>query len=75
MGAAVCAAAVLMARHAGLIDGLDFGAGQYYYTDIPGWRERFAPPGLRERGSTALFVTLLVAWGALMYWLWRRVDR
>ena len=35
MALALAAAAYAMVRHLGLVDGLDFGCGQYYYTDIP----------------------------------------
>jgi len=31
----------IMNNGLGLIEGLDFGPGQYYYTDIPGWQEIF----------------------------------
>ena len=33
--AALAASVYVMVRHLGLIEGLDFGCGQYYYTDIP----------------------------------------
>ena len=48
VGAVVFAVAVVVAfymmiNHMGQVPGLDFGPGQYYYTDIPGWQKYFVP--------------------------------
>ena len=40
---AVITAFYMMYHGMGLLEGFDFGAGQYYYTDIPGWQKYFVP--------------------------------
>ncbi len=42
MIAALFAAIHLICGQYSLIPGLDFGCGQYYYTDIPGWERYFS---------------------------------
>ena len=71
----VAAAAVyIMARGLGLDDELDFGAGAYYYADMPGferWTDRtyYVSPTPRW-----VLIALFLAWGAFMYRLWLRLD-
>lgn len=72
---AVLAAAVVVAGHYGRIPGCDFGAGQYYYTDIPGWERIFGLKGVEDGRPRALYFALFLGWGGLMYLLWRWVDR
>lgn len=75
MVAAAVAAATLAMRHAGLIDGLDFGCGQYYYTDIPDWQKYFSGDGVG--GSVPFWVCFLLfaLWGCLVYLAWVWIDR
>ena len=75
MVVAVLAATVLICRHAGLLPGLDFGCGQYYYTDIPGWEKYFSVEGLKSSCPRWVYYLLFAVWGYLMYRLWRRIDR
>ena len=37
--AAVFVAIYMMYHNMGQVPGIDFGPGQYYYTDIPGWQK------------------------------------
>ena len=46
MVAAVGAAVWVAAGRHGLLPGLDFGPGQYYYTDIPNWERYFSVDGI-----------------------------
>lgn len=62
----------VMANGIGLADSLDFGAGAYYYADIPEFakytdRESYVSPV--SMGSLLL---LFLIWGVLMYkaWVW-----
>lgn len=75
MVAATLCAAFLMARGAGLMEGLDFGCGQYYYTDIPDWITRFAATPVNAGAPPIAYALALLGWGALAYWIWLRVDR
>lgn len=77
VGGAILAAAVyIMVRRIGLNPELDFGAGAYYYADIPDF-EKHVGGGDPNPTSIPYFVYLLIflAWGALMYALWKWVDR
>lgn len=72
---AACAAAVyVMVRHLGLIDGLDFGCGQYYYTDIPHWEKYFSVDRFRDSYPKVLYFILFFVWGYVMYRLWKWID-
>lgn len=73
MISAVAASAWMMKERAGLVDGLDFGPGQYYYTDIPDWAERFARPEA-DAAVTVGFIAISLLWGFAMYRLWKRMK-
>ena len=75
MVAAVIAATIVICGHYGLLPGLDFGAGQYYYTDIPGWERYFSVDGIRDTCPRWLYYVLFAVWGYAMYRLWRWIDR
>ncbi len=67
-------AVYIMARGLGLVDGLDFGAGAYYYADIPGFGKYVRSDAYDSGLPLWLAVVLFLAWGALMYALWKWVD-
>ena len=75
LAASLLAVGYIMINGLGLIDSLDFGAGAYYYADIPGF-ERFVN-GEAYQSPTPMWVVivLFLAWGWLMYRLWAWVDR
>ena len=70
-------AVVIMVRGAGLSPDLDFGAGAYYYADIPDFEKHLDIGGDPNPTSIPYIVYLLLflAWGALMYALWKWIDR
>jgi len=72
MTVAVITAAFLMFGHYGMISGLDFGCGQYYYTDIPDWPKYFSVKGIVENCPAWVYYLVFVLWGYLMYRLWTR---
>ena len=74
MAAAVVAATVLMCGQYGLLPGLDFGCGQYYYTDIPGWEKYFSVKGVVDGLPRGVYYLLFFAWGYAMSRLWRWID-
>lgn len=64
----------IMANHLGLQDSLDFGAGAYYYADIPKF-QRFVGNNVYHTSVPSwLIFVLFLAWGALMYRFWVWVD-
>ena len=75
MAVAVLGCAVwIMAHRLGLAPEYDFGAGAYYYADIPGY-DAIAREGVyRTRVPYWVHVVLFLAWGWLMYRLWVWVD-
>ena len=64
-----------MVRRLGLNDSMDFGAGAYYYADIPEFDKVLDAGNYESTLSLPLAIVLFLAWGALMYALWKRVDR
>ena len=78
VGVATLAAVVyIMVHRLGLNPDLDFGAGAYYYADIPDFEKHLDVAGNPNPTSIPYIVYLLLflAWGALMYALWKWIDR
>ena len=72
----ICIAAVyIMANGLGLVKELDFGAGAYYYADIPGFDKYVRDDAYDSQLPTWLAIVFFLLWGALMYALWKWVDR
>lgn len=69
----VALAIYIMAHRLGLVPGFDFAAGAYYYADIPEW-ERFDRVDFSTPWLTFACIVLFLAWGWLMYRLWKWVD-
>lgn len=78
----------IMAHGLGLVPELDFGAGAYYYADIPDFERYTVPaeqafadgaPAAAGPASAALplwvYILLFLCWGYLMWRLWLWIDR
>lgn len=65
----------IMAGNIGQVPGIDFGPGQYYYTDIPGWQKYFLPNPYSNQVPLSILILLFFAWGLLMYRLWTYLDK
>ena len=77
VGALTIAAAVyIMVRRIGLNPELDFGAGAYYYADIP--TEQYTEIVNEDAYQTSvpkwIFYVLFFAWGWLMWRLWVWIE-
>ena len=73
---AILACAVwIMAHKLGLASEYDFGAGAYYYTDIPGYEKIFKEDVYHTSVPYWVHVVLFLAWGWLMYRLWIWIDK
>lgn len=73
---AILACAVwIMAGKLGLAPEYDFGAGAYYYTDIPGYEKIFREDVYHTSVPYWVHVVLFLAWGWLMYRLWVWIDK
>ena len=64
----------IMARRIGLVDGLDFGAGAYYYADIPDF-DKYTTAYYATSIPYWVYVLLFLAWGFLMFEHWKWIDR
>ena len=65
----------IMAARLGLVPEYDFGAGAYYYADIPGYERIVRDDAYRTGVPFWVHVVLFLVWGWLMYRLWKWVDR
>ena len=68
-------AVYIVANHLGLNPDYDFGAGAYYYADIPDFEKIIDTDVYEAKLPYLVYVLLFLAWGALMYFLWKRIDR
>lgn len=67
--------AYIMRNHLGLVDSLDFGAGAYYYADMPGFAELVDGSHYISRTPMAVLILLFLLWGHLMYRLWGWLEK
>ena len=63
--AAIFIAVYMMANNMGQVAGIDFGPGQYYYTDIPGWQKYFLPDHYENPVPLGVLLFLFFSWGFL----------
>jgi hypothetical protein len=73
--AVVGCAVWIMARRLGLAPDYDFGAGAYYYADIPGFENVVRDDAYHTDVPVWMHVVLFLAWGWLMYRLWCWLDK
>ena len=64
----------IMVRRKGLIEEMDFGCGQYYYTDIPNWQHYFQGTHYESPVPLLVLVAIFFVWGWLMMKLWQKVG-
>lgn len=65
----------IMANRLGLVSGYDFGAGAYYYADIPQYEQIVRDDVYRTDIPLWIHIILFLAWGWLMYRLWVWLDK
>lgn len=75
MIAVLASALYIMVNHLGLIDSLDFGAGAYYYADIPGFETLINGSHYTSGTPMWALIVLFLMWGAVMYRLWVWLER
>ena len=77
---AIVAAAVLICSivivtlRLGLVEGYDFGAGAYYYADIPGFEKIMNDEAYKTSVPVWVHILLFLGWGWLMYRIWVWID-
>lgn len=65
---------VIVTLRLGLVEGYDFGAGAYYYADIPGFEKIMNDEAYKTSVPVWLHIVLFLGWGWLMYRLWVWID-
>lgn len=65
---------VIVTLRLGLVEGYDFGAGAYYYADIPGFEKIMNDEAYRTSVPMWVHILLFLGWGWLMYRLWVWID-
>ena len=71
---AVAAAVYIMVRGLGLNPDLDFGAGAYYYADIPDYQKTLNWDTYSAQLPFWVYLLLFLGWGALMWRLWKKLK-
>mgnify|MGYP000859820109 FL=1 len=66
---------IVMYKNMGLISKFDFGAGAYYYTDIPNFEKYINNSIFKTKFSIWFLITLFLIWGVFVYKLWCYIDR
>lgn len=72
--AAIAEAVRIMKNGFGLLEQLDFGAGAYYYADIPGFASLVNGSHYQSPVSMPILIILFLIWGFLMYRLWAWME-
>ena len=65
----------IMAHGLGLIDSLDFGAGAYYYADIPQFSKYVNGEHFDSAFPMWIHIVLFLIWGVVMYKVWTWLDK
>ena len=65
----------IMACRLGLSPDYDFGAGAYYYADIPEYEKVLDWDTYQAQLPFWVYVVLFLAWGFFIYRIWKRMDR
>lgn len=65
----------IMINKIGQVEGVLCGPGQYYYTDIPNWRDYFLRDYYNSPTPMWVLIALFFIWGVLMFKLWTWLDK
>ena len=75
VGLLVLAAAVyVMVNGLGLNPDLDFGAGAYYYADIPDYQKTLDWDVYTARLPFWVYLLLFLLWGWIIWKVWKKMD-
>ena len=65
----------IMINGLGLVDSLDFGAGAYYYADIPEFQKYVDAEYYHTSIPMIVYILLFLGWGAIMFKLWGWLEK
>ncbi len=71
----LCLAGYIVWQRLGLNPDYDFGAGAYFYADDPAIQDLTEKANLKTSVPKWIYYVLFFAWGALMWFLWKWVDK
>ena len=71
----IICAIVIASRQLGVVDGYDFGAGAYYYADIPGFEKILNEDVYTAKVPMWVHIVLFLGWGWLMWRLWCWIEK
>ncbi len=71
----ICAVLYIMFNGIGLNKDMDFGAGAYYYADIPNFEKYTEKSNFVSNIPKSIYILLFLVWGVLMYYLWTWIDK
>ena len=72
--AVIICAIVIACMRLGIVEGYDFGAGAYYYADLPDFKDIVREDVYHTDIPMRVHIGLFLIWGWLMYRLWKWVD-
>ena len=76
VSALVLAAVVyIMVRGLGLNPDLDFGAGAYYYADIPEYEKTLDWDVYTAQLPFWVYLLLFLSWGVVIWRIWKKLDK
>lgn len=64
----------IMVHHLGLSDSLNFGAGAYYYADIPEFQKYVNGNAYHSETPMWVLILLFLIWGGIMYKFWSWLE-
>lgn len=70
----VVCAVVIAANQMGVVEGYDFGAGAYYYADIPGFETIINDNAYSTKIPMWIHIGIFLCWGWLMWRLWCWIE-
>ena len=73
--AVIICAIVIASRQLGIVEGYDFGAGAYYYADIPGYETLMKEDVYTAKVPRWVHIVLFLGWGGLMWRLWCWIEK
>lgn len=72
---ALITAVYIMVNGMGLVDSLDFGAGAYYYADIPEFAKYTDGSWYDSPVPMWILIVLFIIWGMVMYKTWSWMEK
>jgi len=75
IAAVIILAIYCMVNGLGLVEELDFGAGAYYYADIPQFAKYVNGDHFTSKYPMWIHILLFLVWGAAMFKLWVWLDK